>query len=277
MWYYASNGQQQGPVDQAAFDRLVTEGTITSATPVWKEGMADWAPLGEVRPAGGPGVALAPGSAGICSICGQNVGADNLIELLGRPVCAACKPVAIQSLREGVNPAVTGITAWRDGKKVVTYDKSTLPSRCFKCNAATTDAPLKRKLYWHSPHYYWLILLGAVIRIGIFLYVIVALIKRQRATVEVHLCPRHLQRRKYSIAGGWAGAALALILVIVGATQQQTWLMLAGFGLLLASIIGGLIGASVGKASRIKDHVVWMNGAGKELLESLPVWPVDGR
>jgi uncharacterized RDD family membrane protein YckC len=49
MWYYANNGQQVGPVDQAAFDSAIANGVICDDTLVWREGMADWQPCGKVR------------------------------------------------------------------------------------------------------------------------------------------------------------------------------------------------------------------------------------
>jgi len=43
-WYYATKDEQQiGPVDDSAIPALIKEGTITIATPVWSDGMPDWA------------------------------------------------------------------------------------------------------------------------------------------------------------------------------------------------------------------------------------------
>ena len=50
-WYYAVGGNRLGPIDEAAFDRLIAEGTIAADTLVWRAGMAGWQPLREVRPA----------------------------------------------------------------------------------------------------------------------------------------------------------------------------------------------------------------------------------
>lgn len=41
-WYFVVNRSQVGPVDDAAFERLVAEGTIGPHTLVWREGMDDW-------------------------------------------------------------------------------------------------------------------------------------------------------------------------------------------------------------------------------------------
>jgi hypothetical protein len=49
-WYYALGNERQGPVDDAAFERLITTGIVMPDTLVWKPGMADWQPLSVVRP-----------------------------------------------------------------------------------------------------------------------------------------------------------------------------------------------------------------------------------
>jgi len=49
-WYYALGNERQGPIDDAALDRLVAAGTVTPDTLVWKAGMADWQPLSQARP-----------------------------------------------------------------------------------------------------------------------------------------------------------------------------------------------------------------------------------
>jgi|SRR5689334_18463712 len=56
-WFFASNGQQQGPFPEAQFRDLIARGTVTRETLVWSEGMAGWQKAGEV-----PGL-LAAGSA----------------------------------------------------------------------------------------------------------------------------------------------------------------------------------------------------------------------
>ena len=48
QWYYAINGQRQGPVNQAEFERLVRAGTITPETLVWRKPMTGWQSLAEV-------------------------------------------------------------------------------------------------------------------------------------------------------------------------------------------------------------------------------------
>jgi hypothetical protein len=104
-WFYAHEGKQLGPVTEEEFQRLRASGGITAATLVWREGLANWQPLGELTapavqappPVSNPGTA-----AQVCSGCGQSFPADEVVRLGDGFVCAACKPVALQRLREGV-------------------------------------------------------------------------------------------------------------------------------------------------------------------------------
>ena len=57
QWFFAANGQQQGPYPEAQFRDLIMSGTVRADTLVWAEGMAGWQKAGEVpglMPSGGP-------------------------------------------------------------------------------------------------------------------------------------------------------------------------------------------------------------------------------
>jgi hypothetical protein len=47
-WFFAANGQQQGPYPEAQFRDLIARGQINAQTLVWSEGMAGWQKAGEV-------------------------------------------------------------------------------------------------------------------------------------------------------------------------------------------------------------------------------------
>ena len=49
-WLYLNQGQQTGPVDDAALDVLVRQGIVSDDTLVWKDGMASWEPYAIVKP-----------------------------------------------------------------------------------------------------------------------------------------------------------------------------------------------------------------------------------
>jgi uncharacterized RDD family membrane protein YckC len=102
-WYYAEAGRQAGPVDDEAFQSLVGSGRIAPDTLVWSPGMPNWQPYGTLH----PGVATAAGApplpdTRICSQCGRAFATDELAAFGDSLVCAYCKPIYAQRLREGV-------------------------------------------------------------------------------------------------------------------------------------------------------------------------------
>lgn len=98
-WHYIENGQQAGPVDDATFNSLVSAGRITPATQVWREGMANWATYASI---GSSAAAVSTTGATQCAECGNTFAADDLVQIGGRAICATCKPIAVQKLKEGV-------------------------------------------------------------------------------------------------------------------------------------------------------------------------------
>jgi hypothetical protein len=98
-WYYALGGDRKGPVGEQELQSLVQQGVITSQTPVWREGMADWQPYGGGTPPPMPGTAI--GGVVVCAGCGRSLPGSEVILLDGSLYCAACKPLVVQRLREG--------------------------------------------------------------------------------------------------------------------------------------------------------------------------------
>ena len=94
MYHYSVNGQQMGPVSEDQLRQMLAAGTITSATLVWKEGMADWQPVAAILP--GTGTAAVQ-----CSVCKQVFPSDQVLQIGGQAVCAGCKPTFVQGMREG--------------------------------------------------------------------------------------------------------------------------------------------------------------------------------
>jgi len=103
-WYYADAGRQMGPVEEPALDDLVRAGVIRDDTLVWREGMANWQPHGAVRgPKPAPPMPAVPigADSSFCSECGRPFPSDQLVALGNASVCAQCKPVYLQRVREG--------------------------------------------------------------------------------------------------------------------------------------------------------------------------------
>lgn len=77
-WFFASNGQQQGPYPEAQFRDLIARGAVGPQTLVWSEGMAGWQKAGEVPGLMGGGAAppmISPGGGPAMSTGGYSAGA----------------------------------------------------------------------------------------------------------------------------------------------------------------------------------------------------------
>jgi uncharacterized RDD family membrane protein YckC len=140
-WYYVEKGRRAGPVPQESLVNLVKEGVVRLDTLVWREGMEQWKPLGEVSGtdpaihemiqaalagalgAGGEGaghptdpnwrgqassetvhVLAGPGES-YCAECRRVFATNDMIPFGEQWVCADCKPLFFQRIREGVQPA----------------------------------------------------------------------------------------------------------------------------------------------------------------------------
>lgn len=95
-WFYASDGQQQGPYPDAQLRELIARGTVTVDTLVWSEGMAGWQRAGEIpglfsRASGPPAVPRSGGPlAGAGGYGGAALSIDlGLWEFLGRSLVFA--------------------------------------------------------------------------------------------------------------------------------------------------------------------------------------------
>jgi hypothetical protein len=64
-WFFASQGQQQGPYPEAELRKFIASGTVGADTLVWSEGMAAWQKAGDIpgllSGAGGPPAIPQPG------------------------------------------------------------------------------------------------------------------------------------------------------------------------------------------------------------------------
>jgi uncharacterized RDD family membrane protein YckC len=108
-WYYADAGRQVGPVEDAQLDDLVRSGAVRDDTLVWREGMANWQPHSAVRGASKPvpiPAAAVPIAAEtrFCSECGRPFPANEMVTIGAATICAQCKPLYMQRVREGGQP-----------------------------------------------------------------------------------------------------------------------------------------------------------------------------
>jgi uncharacterized RDD family membrane protein YckC len=111
-WYYVEQGQQAGPLSDEQFDEMVRAGKIQPDTLVWREGMAGWMPCRDVKAGAavsGATAAATSASEAVCVECGKIFPIDETISYGGSRVCANCKPVFLQKLKEGAVISTGGL------------------------------------------------------------------------------------------------------------------------------------------------------------------------
>jgi uncharacterized RDD family membrane protein YckC len=116
-WYFVNAGQQAGPISDIQLDEYILGGKIFPETLVWREGMDNWQPCREIKPAlmlkAPPVRDAAPivQSRGettvdiVCAECGSLHPKDNAIRHGESWICGWCKPMHVQKLKEGVATA----------------------------------------------------------------------------------------------------------------------------------------------------------------------------
>jgi hypothetical protein len=164
----------------------------------------------------------------------------------------------------------TAIAVWRDGDVLITLIGAEMPHRCVKCNGPADQPTKARKVYWHHPGLYLLLLFNVII------YAIVAAILRKKAFVSAGLCREHKKRRRLALIFAWSGSLSGIVLMFFGmGSRWGAWGALLGVLLILGSVIGGLIFGRIVHAKRIDASYVRLKGCGIAFLDSLP--PFSGQ
>lgn len=106
--YYEDGDQQVGPIGKSELQSLIRAKKINAKTLVWQDGMESWQELGAyVRSQRNytdrPKKAIATGTQAACSECGRVFAEEEMIRFNGARVCAGCKPLFVQKIREGVS------------------------------------------------------------------------------------------------------------------------------------------------------------------------------
>ena len=310
-WYYAEGDRQCGPVSENELQQLATAGRVHGDSLVWREGMDNWAPFSSIQLApsppplaGAPTLRLAGSAPGTtctecgltfppnelvrvqnswicaackprfmqkmqqvlpCCECGRPFSVNDMVQVHGSWVCAACKPKFLQRISEGAPPAAIG-SLWRSGNVVVSVKNgSVFPDRCLKCNAPTNGKLMRRTLYWYPP---WVII---VLIASVLIGLIVAMIVRKTAVVEIGICDAHRKKRIRNITIGTVLMIACLILLIISAINES------GIGAIfsLVGFIAGivfLVMARLLTVQKIDDNHVWIKGACQPYLSSLQEW-----
>lgn len=171
----------------------------------------------------------------------------------------------------GMFSMFNGGGVWRTGDLLVMQKGAVLPNRCLICNQpASVQFP--KKMYWHSPWVYVLILLN------LFIYLIAAVIVRKKADVVLPLCGEHAEKRKRTatIGGVLVVASLVAMVGSFAAVDSDG----SAFGLIfLGSFLALLVGAVMLSMSnkivpkKIDDYHVWLRKVSASYLAVLPPAP----
>ena len=269
-WHFEQDGKAMGPVSDSQLEDLARAGTVSDATLVWRAGLEGWQPYGNVRARTAspesPVASAVPGhvAQGTCGECGRVFPTDDLLFINKTWICAQCKPIFIQKLKEGVSGG--RLKLWRQGQTLVMGQDAELPDRCVKCNAPANGGKLRRNLYWHHPALYLLIFLNLLI------YLIVALIVRKRAKISVGTCEKHRSSRARAIAAAWIMVVVGIGMTVAGFSAPIGWLAFVGILVILAGAIYGAVRSRIVTARRIDKEHVWLNGVCGPYLEDLPDW-----
>lgn len=105
-WYYAVNGQRQGPIPDSELAQLASSGVIKPDTLVWRQGMANWQRYAEV--AGGTPPPAGGDDTEICAVSGKRYPKREMIQYEGKWISAEHRDEFFQRLREGVAMPVMG-------------------------------------------------------------------------------------------------------------------------------------------------------------------------
>lgn len=126
-WYYVENNESVGPVQESDLRALSQQGKITAQTMVCRQGDTAWVPFAQAFAASSGAVAVAdptgaPQVSHSCVMCQKSVTADDAVQLSGNWVCAACKPLYLQKLKEGAT--ISGVRRYagfwiRVGAKII--------------------------------------------------------------------------------------------------------------------------------------------------------------
>jgi hypothetical protein len=153
-WYYALGDQRQGPVSESELDALIASGKINENTLMWKEGMANWAPLREVRAAGAQSGEAPPGWIR-CTATGRYFPPEEIVYLDGKPYSAAAKPGVLQNvLQTGALPTTeVGRTgpAWENRQQLGFFPAIVQTVRSILLDPAVAFSTMKREGGFGNP------------------------------------------------------------------------------------------------------------------------------
>lgn len=102
-WYYESEGEQAGPVSDEELQALADAGKINLTTLVWNPELSYWKEYGEILASKSPDEDQKGAPRIFCCECHRSFSRDDMIQYRESWVCADCKPVFVQKLKEGIS------------------------------------------------------------------------------------------------------------------------------------------------------------------------------
>ena len=150
-------------------------------------------------------------------------------------------------------------------KLVVQGENQIWPSRCYKCNVSTENAK-QVKLYYINPWIYITFIISPLV------YIIVSLIVRKKYVLNLPICDNHLKRRKRFIMSQWIVATITVTLLTIGISLNNSTLIITSI-LLFIYFLAALVLGRMAYIVKLKDERIWIKGAGKDFISSLPELP----
>jgi len=159
---------------------------------------------------------------------------------------------------------------WRQGNLLVMHKRAPLPDICLKSNQPA-QRRLKRNLSWHHPAVFLLVF------VSVLIYIIVALIIRKTATIQIALSDDWLVRRRRRMIIAWSSILVCILLFAVAVPNADSaqWAPIA----IIVAIVGSLVAAIYGLLAcrmvwpqRMTDDYIWLKGVHPDFLARLEAW-----
>lgn len=131
-WYYKEGGEEVGPIGKGELQALIKAKKVNASTLVRGANTDQWHPLAELvgkksqdqqtpppppvdaqnKDLGSPAASASPEreesqATSVCSQCGRSFPEDQVLTYDNQVICAACKPMFVQKLKEGASLPTT--------------------------------------------------------------------------------------------------------------------------------------------------------------------------
>jgi hypothetical protein len=150
----------------------------------------------------------------------------------------------------------------RKGRYVIFDPDIEWPSRCFKCNKATSHKK-RVKLAYVNPWIYLSVLINVIIT------VVLAAVFQKRFSVDLPLCEEHTIKRRNFLILQWVMAALLAASIGVAISTESLAFSVTAIFVFIVLVISAIFGR-LAFAAKLKNGNLWVTGAGKDFLNSLP-------